>query len=70
MCIRDRQYTHQELFTVGEYWHGDVQKLLQYLTEVNYSLSLFDVPLHYHFYEASRSFGQYDICLLYTSRCV
>lgn len=65
-----RQYTHQELFTVGEYWHGDVQKLLQYLSEVNYSLSLFDVPLHYHFYEASRSFGQYDMSQIFNNTLV
>lgn len=65
-----RQYTHQELFTVGEYWHGDVQKLLQYLTEVNYSLSLFDVPLHYHLYEASRSFGQYDMSQIFNNTLV
>ena len=56
-----RSYYQKELFTVGEYWHGDVEHLLRYLNQVDYQISLFDVPLHYHFYEASHSDGQYDM---------
>ena len=56
-----RNDTQKELFTVGEYWHGDVKHLLHYLEEVEYQVSLFDVPLHYHFYEASHSDGHYDM---------
>lgn len=60
--IRDlRNDCHLELFTVGEYWHGDVDKLIHYLDLVDQEISLFDVPLHYHFYEASKSNGQYDM---------
>lgn len=55
-----RQNFHQEFFSVGEYWHGDVKHLLHYLEEVNYSMSLFDVPLHYHLYQASQN-DNYDM---------
>lgn len=55
-----RQNFQQEFFSVGEYWHGDVKRLLYYLGEVNYSMSLFDVPLHYHFYHASQN-DNYDM---------
>lgn len=65
-----RQYTQKEFFAVGEYWHGDVQKLLGYLQMVDYKMSLFDVPLHYHFYEASRSFGQYDMSKIFDGTLV
>ena len=65
-----REYTHQELFTVGEYWHGDVQKLLHYLNQVGGRMSLFDVPLHYHFYEASHSFGEYDMSKIFEGTLV
>lgn len=59
-----RKESGKELFTVGEYWSPDVEKLLHYLEVDQYSMSLFDVPLHYHFYEASRSNGNYDLSRL------
>lgn len=65
-----RQYTGKELFTVGEYWHGDVNHLLHYLEEVNYEVSLFDVPLHYHFYDASHSNGEYDMSKIFRDTLV
>lgn len=58
--LKMRQYTHKELFTVGEYWHGDINHLIHYLQEVDFSMSLFDVPLHYHFYDASQN-ENYDM---------
>ena len=48
-----RQETKKELFTVGEYWSADVNKLHNYLKEVEGEMSLFDVPLHMNFYNAS-----------------
>lgn len=59
-----RQESGKELFSVGEYWSGDVNKLIQFLEIDDYTMSLFDVPLHYHFYEASRSNGNYDMSKL------
>lgn len=59
-----RQESGKELFSVGEYWSGDVQKLIQYLEIGDDTMSLFDVPLHYHFYEASCSNGNYDMSKL------
>lgn len=47
-----RQETGQELFTVGEYWSGDVNALTSYLGD-DPQMSLFDVPLHYRFYDMS-----------------
>lgn len=56
-----REKSQRPLFTVGEYWSGNIDDLIYYLNCDHYSMSLFDVPLHYHFYEASRSNGQYDL---------
>ena len=55
-----REQTGKELFTVGEYWSTDVTKLHKYLTEVNGEMSLFDVPLHNNFYQASTN-PNYDM---------
>lgn len=60
----------KELFTVGEYWHGDVQHLLHYLKQVDYEISLFDVPLHYRFYEISHANGQFDLRRIFDNTLV
>jgi len=65
-----RLHSQKELFTVGEYWHGDVQHLLNYLNQVNWQMSLFDVPLHYHFYEASHGNGYYDMSKIFDGTLV
>lgn len=56
-----RLQMNQNFFAVGEYWNGSLDKLSKYLYEVDYSMSLFDVPLHFHFYDASHSHGSYDM---------
>ena len=56
-----REYTHKDLFVVGEYWHGDLGHLLNYLNKVEWSMSLFDVCLHYRFYDASKQKEKYDL---------
>ena len=55
-----REETNQKLFTVGEYWTGDISKLHQYITNTEGEISLFDVPLHYNFYTASTT-PNYDL---------
>lgn len=55
-----RKKTGDELFTVGEYWSGDISKLHRYISETEGEISLFDVPLHYHLEEASKN-ENYDM---------
>ena len=52
---------HKELFAVGEYWHSDLGVLEEYLDSCGRCMSLFDVPLHFHFFEASNSDGEFDM---------
>ena len=47
-----RKKSGQELFCVGEYWSNRVDDLLGYLRD-NEPMSLFDVPLHLAFFNAS-----------------
>lgn len=56
-----RSEVKEELFTVGEYWSGDLNALKAYMETTGGSLSLFDVPLHFHFSDASDSDGNYDM---------
>lgn len=56
-----RSSSGKELFSVGEYWNGDINVLHDYLSKVDGALSLFDVPLHYNFFACANSNGDYDM---------
>jgi alpha-amylase len=51
----------RELFSVGEYWSGDVDELHGYIDQTEGVMSLFDVPLHYRFRDASVAGNGYDL---------
>lgn len=51
----------KQVFAIGEYWSGDINKLNYYIDKSGNSMSLFDVPLHYNFYKASNSNGLFDM---------
>lgn len=65
-----REITGKELFTVGEYWHWDVRHLETYLEKVDNVMSLFDVPLHLHFHDASKAHGSYDLRTIFDNTLV
>ena len=56
-----RNRTNKELFSVAEYWHADINVLDKYIKATEGITALFDVPLHYHFYDASKSSPSYDM---------
>ncbi len=49
------------IFAVGEYWNAEIDILMNYIEKTESSLSLFDVPLHFNLFHASRSNGYYDM---------
>lgn len=54
----------QEFFSVGEYWSANVADLHNYISATNGIMSLFDVPLHYRFSEASKAGSAFDMSKL------
>ena len=56
-----RQDLERKLFSVGEYWSSNIDTINHYIEKTNGCMSLFDVPLHYNFYRASISNGEYDM---------
>ncbi|MBU3113723.1 alpha-amylase [Clostridium lacusfryxellense] len=56
-----RDITNKELFTVGEYWHTDLNVLKKYVEDTNHTLNVFDVPLHYNFVRAKNEKESYDL---------
>ena len=65
-----RDYSKQDLFAVGEYWHGDVKALQNYLDISKGCMSLFDVPLHFKFHHASFGDGNFDMGSLFDQTLV
>jgi alpha-amylase len=60
-----QQEKGSELFVVGEYWNQELKKLENYITSSGALISLFDVPLHYRFYEAATAGTTYDLRQLF-----
>lgn len=56
-----RESSGQSLPAVGEYWSPDLSRLQHYLDECGRCTTLFDVPLHFKFFEASQAGGNYDM---------
>jgi alpha-amylase len=56
-----RRNLQRELFAVGEYWSTDVEELHRYISATGGPLSLFDVPLHDRFRQASLAEATFDL---------
>ncbi|MBQ9005868.1 MAG: alpha-amylase [Atopobiaceae bacterium] len=64
-----RASVDHELFVVGEYWLYDVGALKAYIGEEE-SLSLFDVPLHFNFFNASQNRDAIDFTHIFDNTLV
>ena len=56
-----QKHSGSSLFTVGEYWDPRIETLHGYIEQTNGTISLFDVPLHYRFHEASQTGDTFDM---------
>jgi len=55
------RHAQKDLFIVAEYWTPDIGTLHWYLDRLGGRITVFGVPLHYHFHYASRASGNYDM---------
>lgn len=51
----------KDLFMFGEYWSGNYSELKSVLEQIDPAMSLFDVPLHFRFYDAAKAGSSYDL---------
>jgi len=65
-----RDYVKKPFFTVGEYWKDDTEQLRDYLSNADFCLTLFDVPLHYNFYQAGNQGKDFDLRTIYDGSLV
>ena len=50
-----------KFYLFGEFWQYNTGAIESYLQNSDYNIDLFDVPLHFHMAEASKSMGEYDM---------
>ena len=65
-----RKELGKDIPAVGEYWNGDIGRLMYYLDQVEGEMSLFDVSLHYNFFNASQAGGEYDLRQIFDNTLV
>ena len=61
ILTRYRRNVGRDVPAVGEYWSPETDKLTHYLDCVDHCMRLFDVPLHYNFFEAARQGEAFDM---------
>lgn len=59
-----------DFYLFGEYWQYDEGQIDGYLNDTDWKIDLFDVPLHFHFEEASKSNGNYDMRNIFNNTIV
>lgn len=62
--------TNNNFYLLGEYWQYDKEQIDGYFNNTDWKVDLFDVPLHFHFQEASLSNGQYDMRKIFDNTIV
>lgn len=67
---KQKTYHQNEMYTVGEYWSGDVNELEKYLYDCDHVMCLFDVAFHYNLYNASSSYNRYDMRTIFNDTLV
>ena len=56
-----RESQKKDFFAVAEYWSPNLGALQNYLQKTEGRVCLFDVPLHFHFYQCATSNGNFDM---------
>ena len=59
-----------DFYLLGEYWQYDEGQIDGYLDDTDWKIDLFDVPLHFHLQEASKSNGNYDMRNIFNNTIV
>lgn len=54
----------------GEYWHGDVNTLCDYLDQIDNAIGLFDVPLHFNLRQMSYADGNYNMAEIFNNTLI
>lgn len=66
-----RTHVKHDLLVIGECWFPDnIDVLLEYIKATESRIHLFDVPLHYHFHNASKAGKEFDMRTIFNNTLV
>jgi alpha-amylase len=65
-----RNHRGDDFYFVGEVWKTHLHACQKYLDHVDYHIDLFDVPLHYKLYEASKEGSDFDLTSIFDNTLV
>lgn len=65
-----KNYFKKDFLIMGEYWRDEVSHLLKYIDATQGRIQLFDVPLHFNFYNASIKGNEYDLINIFNNTLV
>jgi len=65
-----QEVAEQPMFIVAEYWSHEVDKLQQYIDQVDGKTMLFDAPLQMNFHNASKQGADYDLSQIFNDTLV
>lgn len=65
-----RKYKDKKMYAIGEYWSSNIDTISEYIDKTDRCMSLFDVPLHYNFYRASISNGEFNMSQIFDGTIV
>lgn len=61
MAASEASEETKDIFTVGDFWHWNVGYINDYIDSTEGTASMFDVPLHFNFHDASMAEGEFDL---------
>jgi alpha-amylase len=64
-----RECYKKDFLVIGEYWKGDIGTLLHWIELTGERIQLFDVPLHFNFYDASKA-ESYDLRAIFDNTLI
>lgn len=68
--LLDSEVTKENFYVFGEYWIRDPEKNSNYLYKTDYDIDLFDVGMHFAFFDASTQKENYDLRQLFDQSLV
>jgi len=64
------RHAGRSFFCIGEFWKSDAGHLLKYIDATGGGIQLFDVPLHFSFYDASIKGAHFDMRTIFENTLV
>lgn len=65
-----KEHYGEDFYKVGEFWDKSTEKIENYLDTLEHKTDLFDVPLHYNFFNASEQGENFDMRTIFDNTMV